>query len=185
VCQTLRISFASDFAFGECRRQAKLCNHIPITLGFSFFPLHDYEYDGLLRIFHAFMPCRSQMGGACFSTQLIDGDGVFNVSKLENFMKEVRLGACRLSYAIVSIMGPQSSGMRSLFFPLFRLCLLDISVCLISPSSSFSFREKYTSESSFGPNVRETDAFKGRCATIPIYLSLNFLGCSSVCSCVI
>jgi hypothetical protein len=28
---------------------------------------------------------------------------------------------------------------------LFRLCLLDISVCPISPSSSFSFREKYTS----------------------------------------
>ncbi|XP_025825197.1 uncharacterized protein LOC112900564 [Panicum hallii] len=57
---------------------------------------------------------KSQMGGACFSTQLIDGDGVFNVSKLENFMKEVRLGACRLSYAIVSIMGPQSSGKSTL-----------------------------------------------------------------------
>ena len=71
----------------------------------------DYECDGLLRIFHAFMSCRLEMGDACFSTQLIDGDGVFNVSELENFMKEARLGECRLSYAVVSIMGPQSSGM--------------------------------------------------------------------------
>lgn len=45
------------------------------------------------------------------STQLIDGDGTFNVSGLENFMKEVKLGSCGLSYAVVSIMGPQSSGM--------------------------------------------------------------------------
>jgi len=79
----------------------------------------DYECDGLLQIFHAFMSCRSEMGDACFSTELIDGDGVFNVSELENFMKEARLGECRLSYAVVSIMGPQSSGMWS-FFPLFR-----------------------------------------------------------------
>jgi protein SEY1 len=55
------------------------------------------------------------MGDACFSTQLIDGDGVFNVSGLENFMKDARLGECGLSYAVVSIMGPQSSGMGSLF----------------------------------------------------------------------
>uniref|UniRef100_A0A0D3EQE7 GB1/RHD3-type G domain-containing protein n=2 Tax=Oryza TaxID=4527 RepID=A0A0D3EQE7_9ORYZ len=39
---------------------------------------------------------------ACFSTQLIDGDGVFNVSGLENFMKEVKMGECGLSYAVVS-----------------------------------------------------------------------------------
>ena len=38
--------------------------------------------------------------------QLIDGDGVFSVTALENFMKEVRLGECGLSYAAVSIMGP-------------------------------------------------------------------------------
>ena len=56
------------------------------------------------------------MGDACFSTELIDGDGVFNVSELENFMKEARLGERGLSYAVVSIMDPQSSGMWS-FFP--------------------------------------------------------------------
>jgi len=64
------------------------------------------------------------MADACFSTQLIDGDGVFNVTGLENFMKEVRLAECGLSYAVVSIMGPQSSGM-GLSFLLFLLCLLD------------------------------------------------------------
>ncbi|RLM61032.1 protein ROOT HAIR DEFECTIVE 3-like [Panicum miliaceum] len=74
---------------------------------------------------------KSEMGGACFSIQLIDG-GIFNVSKLENFMKEVRLGECGLSYAVVSIMGPQSSGKSTLLNHL------------------------------FGTNFRETDAFKER-----------------------
>lgn len=49
----------------------------------------------------------------CCSTQLIDGDGAFNVSGIESFMKEVKLSECGLSYAVVSIMGPQSSGMLS------------------------------------------------------------------------
>ncbi|OIW09003.1 hypothetical protein TanjilG_05979 [Lupinus angustifolius] len=43
------------------------------------------------------------------STQLIDGDGTFNASGIEKFMKEVKLAECGLSYAVVSIMGPQSS----------------------------------------------------------------------------
>lgn len=47
-----------------------------------------------------------------FSTQLIDGDGIFNATGIETFMKEVRLGEYGLSYAVVSIMGPQSSGMH-------------------------------------------------------------------------
>lgn len=48
----------------------------------------------------------------CCSTHLIDGDGNFNVAGLDNFMKEVKLADCGLSYAVVSIMGPQSSGMN-------------------------------------------------------------------------
>lgn len=48
---------------------------------------------------------------AACSTQLIDGDGTFNVSGVDNFIKEVKLEECGLSYAVVSIMGPQSSGM--------------------------------------------------------------------------
>ncbi|KAH9664986.1 protein ROOT HAIR DEFECTIVE 3 [Citrus sinensis] len=49
-------------------------------------------------------------GEECCSTQLIDGDGTFNVSGIEHFIKEVKLSDCGLSYAVVSIMGPQSSG---------------------------------------------------------------------------
>ncbi|KAL6972610.1 hypothetical protein U1Q18_026785, partial [Sarracenia purpurea var. burkii] len=45
----------------------------------------------------------------CCSTHLIDGDGTLNVAGIENFMKEVKLAECGLSYVVVSIMGPQSS----------------------------------------------------------------------------
>lgn len=54
--------------------------------------------------------------GSC-STQLIDGDGEFNVAGLDNFIKTVNLASCGLSYAVVAIMGPQSSG-ASRSFPL-------------------------------------------------------------------
>lgn len=69
-------------------------------------------------------PAKSE---SCCSTQLIDGDGVFNVTGIENFMKEVNLRECGLSYAVVSIMGPQSSGMPS--------HSLSLSVCLYLRSS--------------------------------------------------
>lgn len=72
--------------------------------------------------------------GPC-STQLIDGDGNFNVAGIEHFMKEVKLAECGLSYAIVSIMGPQSSGKSTLLNHL------------------------------FGTNFREMDAFTGRSQT--------------------
>lgn len=71
----------------------------------------------------------------CCSTQLIDGDGVFNVSGFDSFIKEVKLRECGLSYAVVSIMGPQSSGKSTLLNHL------------------------------FGTNFREMDAFKGRSQT--------------------
>ncbi|BBG98856.1 Root hair defective 3 GTP-binding protein [Prunus dulcis] len=48
------------------------------------------------------------------STQLIDGDGTFNATGIDRLIKEVKLGECGLSYAIVSIMGPQSSGKSTL-----------------------------------------------------------------------
>ncbi|KAI4387362.1 hypothetical protein MLD38_005200 [Melastoma candidum] len=71
----------------------------------------------------------------CCSTQLIDGDGMFNIDGLERFIKEVQLRECGLSYAVVSIMGPQSSGKSTLLNNLFRT------------------------------NFREMDAFKGRSQT--------------------
>lgn len=49
----------------------------------------------------------------CCSTHLIDGDGTFNAAGLDNFIKQVKLAECGLSYAVVAIMGPQSSGMNS------------------------------------------------------------------------
>ncbi|KAJ8643423.1 hypothetical protein MRB53_005171 [Persea americana] len=80
-------------------------------------------------------PTSWEMGEECCSTQLIDGDGAFNVSGIENFIKAMKLGECGLSYAVVSIMGPQSSGKSTLLNHLFRT------------------------------NFREMDTFKGRSQT--------------------
>ncbi|XP_040375644.1 protein ROOT HAIR DEFECTIVE 3 isoform X2 [Rosa chinensis] len=52
--------------------------------------------------------------------QLIDGDGIFNAVGLDNFVKEVKLAECGISYAVVSIMGPQSSGKSTLLNHLFH-----------------------------------------------------------------
>ncbi|KAK8961281.1 hypothetical protein KSP40_PGU011969 [Platanthera guangdongensis] len=71
----------------------------------------------------------------CCETQLIDGDGNFNVSGLDHFVKTVRLGECGLSYVVVAIMGPSISGKSSLLNKLFQT------------------------------NFREMDAFKGRTQT--------------------
>ncbi|XP_047961737.1 protein ROOT HAIR DEFECTIVE 3 homolog 1-like [Salvia hispanica] len=75
------------------------------------------------------------MDKECCSTHLIDGDGNFNVEGVDLFMKEVKLSECGLSYAVVAIMGPQSSGKSTLMNHL------------------------------FGTNFREMDAFKGRSQT--------------------
>lgn len=71
----------------------------------------------------------------CCSTHLIDGDGTLNAAGLDKFMKEVKLSECGLSYAVVSIMGPQSSGKSTLLNHLFHT------------------------------NFQEMDAFKGRSQT--------------------
>ncbi|KAA3457294.1 protein ROOT HAIR DEFECTIVE 3-like isoform X1 [Gossypium australe] len=46
----------------------------------------------------------------CHSIQLIDGDGLFNDVGTDRLIKEIKLAECGLSYAVVAIMGPQSSG---------------------------------------------------------------------------
>ncbi|XP_010536351.1 PREDICTED: protein ROOT HAIR DEFECTIVE 3 homolog 2 [Tarenaya hassleriana] len=56
----------------------------------------------------------------CCATQLIDGNGEFNVEGLENFTKKTKLSDCGLSYAVVAIMGPQSSGKSTLLNHLFH-----------------------------------------------------------------
>ncbi|KAH9305485.1 hypothetical protein KI387_009889, partial [Taxus chinensis] len=74
-------------------------------------------------------------GEVCCSIQLIDGKGDFNEADLNNFVKAVKLSERGLSYAVVSIMGPQSSGKSTLLNHLFHT------------------------------NFREMDAFKGRTQT--------------------
>ncbi|KZV51416.1 hypothetical protein F511_20580 [Dorcoceras hygrometricum] len=78
---------------------------------------------------------RMDKSNECCSTHLIDGDGTFNAAGLDKFTKEVKLADCGLSYAVVAIMGPQSSGKSTLLNHL------------------------------FGTNFREMDAYKGRTQT--------------------
>ncbi|XP_078432047.1 protein ROOT HAIR DEFECTIVE 3-like [Wolffia australiana] len=59
------------------------------------------------------------MGEGSSSVQLIDGDGFFNKLGLDGLTKAVGLAECGLSYAVVSIMGPQSSGKSTLLNQLF------------------------------------------------------------------
>ncbi|WJX23181.1 hypothetical protein P8452_12411 [Trifolium repens] len=56
----------------------------------------------------------------CRTTQLIDGDGGFNKTGLDNFIKTSNMSSRGLSYAVVSIMGPQSSGKSTLMNHLFH-----------------------------------------------------------------
>ncbi|PWA41748.1 RHD3/Sey1, P-loop containing nucleoside triphosphate hydrolase [Artemisia annua] len=56
----------------------------------------------------------------CYSTHLIDGDGIFNGVALDKFIKHVKMRELGLSYAVVAIMGPQSSGKSTLLNHLFH-----------------------------------------------------------------
>lgn len=72
------------------------------------------------------------MDEGCCSVQLIDGDGVFNVSGIEHFMKTMKLVECGLSYAVVSIMGPQSSGIAYEFLELLlSVFFFSLSYCFL------------------------------------------------------
>ncbi|XP_040368135.1 protein ROOT HAIR DEFECTIVE 3 homolog 2 [Rosa chinensis] len=53
-------------------------------------------------------------------TQLIDGNGEFNASGINNFTKDVKFAASGESYAVVAVMGPQSSGKSTLMNHLFH-----------------------------------------------------------------
>ncbi|XP_045804712.1 protein ROOT HAIR DEFECTIVE 3 homolog 2-like isoform X2 [Trifolium pratense] len=71
----------------------------------------------------------------CCATQLIDADGSFNVTGLDNFIKTSKMASSDLSYVTVAIMGPQSSGKSTLMNHL------------------------------FGTKFKEMDAFRGRSQT--------------------
>ncbi|KAL9248871.1 ROOT HAIR DEFECTIVE 3 homolog 1-like protein [Drosera capensis] len=53
------------------------------------------------------------------SFQMIDGDGNFKISQTDHFLEEVNFSAHGFLYAIVSIIGPQSSGKSTLLNYLF------------------------------------------------------------------
>ncbi|KAM1722141.1 hypothetical protein ACFX11_020900 [Malus domestica] len=63
------------------------------------------------------------LGFDVFLNLLINSDGEFNADGLDRFVKEVKLTECGLSYAVVAVMGPQSSGKRTLLNHLFGLSL--------------------------------------------------------------
>ncbi|BFG28356.1 hypothetical protein CerSpe_146300 [Prunus speciosa] len=56
----------------------------------------------------------------CCATQLIYGDGEFNADGLDRFVKEVKLAECGVSYGVVAIVGPQSTGKSTLQNHLFN-----------------------------------------------------------------
>ncbi|MED6208260.1 hypothetical protein PIB30_117609 [Stylosanthes scabra] len=56
----------------------------------------------------------------CCCTQLIDEKGNFNVDGLQSFITNTNFNQCGLSYAVVSVMGPQSSGKSTLLNHLFH-----------------------------------------------------------------
>ncbi|KAG6754339.1 hypothetical protein POTOM_042371 [Populus tomentosa] len=60
------------------------------------------------------------MAEDCCGFQLISGDGVLNVKGLENFTRTTNLAQRRPSYAVVAVIGPQSSGKSTLLNKLFR-----------------------------------------------------------------
>ncbi|CAL9129165.1 unnamed protein product [Musa acuminata var. zebrina] len=91
------------------------------------------------------------------SVQLIDGDGVFNVAGIEHFMKTTKLVDCGLSYAVVSIMGPQSSGIAYEFLELLLSVLLVTFLNWTGKSTLLNHL--------FGTKFKEMDALMGRQVT--------------------
>ncbi|KAG6415812.1 hypothetical protein SASPL_123231 [Salvia splendens] len=87
----------------------------------------------------------------CCSTHLIEGDGTFNVAGVDNFVKEIKLAECGLSYAVVAIMGPQSSGMYMIdilfpFVPLVIMILIYAKLSTDSVNGCFVIFMKYGRE---------------------------------------
>ncbi|GJZ86030.1 root hair defective 3-like protein [Tanacetum coccineum] len=87
-------------------QQASVCLHMQIWLKC----LRDYD---LLFCNHtkaiSLRRVADNQAGCC-STHLIDGDSIFNGVGLDNFFKQVKMEEVELSYVVVAIMGPQSSG---------------------------------------------------------------------------
>ncbi|MED6217531.1 hypothetical protein PIB30_018545 [Stylosanthes scabra] len=64
-------------------------------------------------------PVHRFSAGPCYATQLVDKDAQFCVANTESFVEKTEFDKCGQSYAIVSIIGPQSSGKSTLLNCLF------------------------------------------------------------------
>ncbi len=53
--------------------------------------------------------------------QVINGDGQYHADGVQEFVDATRLAACRTSYQVVAIMGPQSSGKSTLLNHVVRI----------------------------------------------------------------
>lgn len=79
-------------------------------------------------------------GGDAPAIQLIDEKGGFHEDGLVEFCKAVRLANCGLSYAVVAIMGPQSSGKSTLLNHLFGTKFKEMDALQVGlQKSSFSY----------------------------------------------
>ncbi|KVH97948.1 Root hair defective 3 GTP-binding, partial [Cynara cardunculus var. scolymus] len=109
----------------------------------------------------------------CCSTHLIEGDGTFNGEGLDSFIKQVKMAECGLSYAVVSIMGPQSSveiyKMLGCSAPQyhgsFTLTYIEITLhasfdCVFVTGKSTLLNHL------FNTNFKEMDAYRGRHVSI-------------------
>ncbi|BFG24281.1 hypothetical protein CerSpe_105530 [Prunus speciosa] len=65
-------------------------------------------------------PATASSDDHCYSTQLIDSDGEFKVTEFEEFIKTTKFAERGLTYSVVAIVGPQSSGKSTLVNRLFQ-----------------------------------------------------------------
>ncbi|GJZ86032.1 protein root hair defective 3, partial [Tanacetum coccineum] len=87
-------------------QQASVCLHMQIWLKC----LRDYDLLFCNHMKAISLRRVTDNQAECCYTHLIDGDSIFNGVGLDNFFKQVKMEEVGLSYVVVAIMGPQSSG---------------------------------------------------------------------------
>ncbi|KAI4356290.1 hypothetical protein L6164_000322 [Bauhinia variegata] len=103
---------------------------------------------------------RDRNDDGCLAFQLINGQGHFNFPGLMEFVREVNLSECGCSYAVVAIMGPQSSGMHYFLFN----NLVENPICNTFQLSYYlaSAGKSTLLNNLFRTNFKEMNNFEGR-----------------------
>ena len=121
--QQYRVACFSNFSLRHYQQQQESHNNQSIYS--SNFQYHQIQFLDPNKLHSHNSIFNSTMGttvdDSC-ATQLIDGDGVFNLTGLDNFIKTSNMANTGLSYAVVAIMGPQSSGNRFSSSSIFTFC---------------------------------------------------------------